>query len=311
MNAPGNMDWPKANQRYLMAAIAVVKSALEQHTRRTKGETKNSDDGRGAELALREAAKALPAPSALEILCAAFRLSPFERDVLLLCAGIELDSTFAACCATAQGDARKLYPTFSLALAVLPAEHWSALSPSSSLRRWRLIELTNNEGLVAAPLRIDERVLHFLTGVNHLDDRLQAFVEPISATHDLPPSQLEVVRRTTQLWANSRNQIPPIVQLCGGDGSGRRTVAALACGEFGLQLHGLRYSDIPALAAERDSLARLWDREAVLSHSALLVDAEEMEAADCARTLLPFLENVHGLLLVRRREPLRSGRRTI
>ena len=311
MSSPETADWPEANQRYLMAAVALVRSALEQHTRKTKDDAKNNDRDQVAEEVLKEAANALPAPSALETLCAVFRLSPFERDVLLLCAGIELDSTFAACCATAQGDTRRIYPTFSLALAALPAAHWSALSPSSSLRRWRLIELTNNEGLVAAPLRIDERVLHFLTGVNHLDDRLQAFVEPISATHDLPPSQLEVVRRITQLWANSRNQIPPIVQLCGGDGSGRRTVAALACGEFGLQLHGLRYSDIPASAAERDSLARLWDREAILSHSALLVDAEEMEAAECARTLLPFLENVHGLLLVRRREPLRRGQRPI
>jgi ATPase family protein associated with various cellular activities (AAA)/winged helix domain-containing protein len=311
MSSPETVAWPEANQRYLMAAVALVRSALEQHTRKTKEDAKNGERDPAAEKVLHEAAKALPAPSALEILCAAFRLSPFERDVLLLCAGIELDSTFAACCATAQGDARKLYPTFSLALAALPAEHWSALSPSSSLRRWRLIDLTNNEGLVAAPLRIDERVLHFLTGVNHLDDRLQALVEPISATHDVPPSQLEVVRRIAQLWANSENQIPPIVQLCGGDGSGRRTVAALACGEIGLHLHGLRYSDIPAPAAERESLARLWDREAILSHSALLVDAEEMETADCTRTLLPFLENVRGVLLVMRREPLRACRRPI
>jgi hypothetical protein len=308
---PKEFDWPEANQRYLMAAVALVRSALERHTRKTKDDAKNGERDPAAERVLKEAANALPAPSALETLCAVFRLSPFERDVLLLCAGVELDSTFAACCATAQGDARKLYATFSLALAALPDAHWSALSPSSSLRRWRLIELTNNEGLVAAPLRIDERVLHFLTGINHLDDRLQAFVEPISATHELPPSQLEVARRIAQLWANSQNQIPPIVQLCGGDGSGRHTVAALACGELGLQLHGLRYSDIPAATAERESLARLWNREAILSHSALFVDAEEMEAADCARTLLPFLENVRGLLLVRRREPLRPLRRPI
>ena len=175
----------------------------------------------------------------------------------------------------------------------------------------RLIELTSNEGLVATPLRIDERVLHFLTGINHLDDRLQAFVEPISATHNLPPSQLEVVRRIVQLWANSGNQAPPIVQLCGGEGSGRRTVAALACAEFGLHLHGLRSSDIPASAAERESLARLWDREAVLSHSALFVDADETEAVDCARTLLPFLESARGLLFVCRRDPLRAPRRPI
>jgi hypothetical protein len=311
MSAPNPLDWPEANQRYLMAAVGVVRSALERHARKSKDDANNGECDQAAEEALREAADALPAPSALERLCAAFQLSPFERDLLLLCAGVELDSTFAAGCAAAQGDPRKLCPTFSLALAALPDAHWSALAPSSSLRRWRLIELTNNEGLVAAPLRIDERVLHFLTGINHLDDRLQALVEPISAAVDLPPSQLEVARRIAQLLANSQNQVPPIVQLCGGDGTGRRELAALASLELGLRLYALRCSDIPAPAAEREALARFWEREAILSHSALLVDADETETADLARILLPFLENVHGVLFVVRRDPLRAWRRPI
>ena len=226
MNSPETAEWPEANQRYLMAAVALVRSALEQHTRTTKGDVKNNDRDHAAEELLHEAAKALPAPSGLETLCAAFRLSPFERDVLLLCAGIELDSTFAACCATAKGDARKLYPTFSLALAALPEAHWSALSPSASLRRWRLIELTGNEGLVSAPLRIDERVLHFLTGINCLDDRLLGLVKPISVPNELPLSQLNVARCIAKLWTNSKNEIHPIAQLCGVDGIGRRAVAA-------------------------------------------------------------------------------------
>jgi hypothetical protein len=311
MNSPENMDWPEANQKYLMAAVALVRSALERHARRAKGETEKSDSYQAGEQALREAANALATPSALEILCAAFRLSPFERDVLLLCAGIELDSTFAPCCAAAQGDARQTYPTFGLAVAALPEAHWSALSSSSSLRRWRLIELTNSQGLVAAPLRIDERVLHFLTGVNCLDDRLQGLVEPVSVANELPLSQFNVARRIAELWTNSKNEIHPIVQLCGVEGSGRRAVGAIACRELGLRLHCLRQSDIPGSAAERESLARLWEREAMLSNSALLVDADETDVADCTRTLLPFLENVHGILLVSRREPMRAGRSLI
>jgi hypothetical protein len=299
-------EWPEANQRYLMAAVGLVRSALERHTRKTKDDSKDSKGDCATEEALDEATKALPAPSALETLCAAFRLSPFERDVLLLCAGMELDSTFAASCATAQGDARKLYPTFSLALAALPAAHWSALAPSSALRRWRLIEPTGSEGLVSAPLRIDERVLHFLTGVNYLDDRLQGLIEPISAPEELPPSQLDVARRIAHLWASSNERIPPVAQLCGTDGSGRRAVAAFVCRDLGLHLHSLRSADIPASGVEREALARVWEREAMLSRTALLVDADEMDGPDCARTLLPFLENVRGLLLVRRRDPLRS-----
>src|SRR5205823_3244883 len=147
------------------------------------------------------------------------------------------------------------YPTFSLALAALPEAHWSALSPSASLRRWRLIELTSNEGLVSAPLRIDERVLHFLTGFNCFDDRLLGLIRPISVPNELPLSQLNVARSIAELWTNSKNEIHPIAQLCGVDGSGRRAVAAIACRELGLHLHCLRHSDIPASAAERESLA--------------------------------------------------------
>ncbi|MBA3831273.1 MAG: ATP-binding protein [Chthoniobacterales bacterium] len=311
MNSPENIDWPKANQNYLMAAVASVRSALERHTRRAKGETENDDSDQATEQALREAANALPAPAALESLCAALRLSPFERDVLLLCAGIELDSTFAACCATAQGETRRLYPTFSLALAALPEAHWSALAPSAPLRRWRLIELTGNEGLVGAPLRIDERVLHFLTGVNGLDERLQGLVEPISLPDELPPSQLEVARRIAELWTNNKRETPAIVHLCGIDGPSRRAVAAMACRDLGLRLYGLKHSDIPVAAVERESLARLCEREAMLNNSALLVEADETEVADCARTLIPFLENLHGLLLVSRREPLGACGRSI
>jgi hypothetical protein len=311
MSATQILAWPEANQRYLMAAVGLVRSALERHMRKTKDDASSNEPDSATEEALQEAAKAMPAPPALATLCAAFRLSPFERDVILLCAGIELDSAFAASCAAAHGDARKVHPTFSLALATLPDAHWSALAPSGSLRRWRLIELTGNEGLVAAPLRIDERVLHFLTGINHLDDRLQPLLEPVAAPDDLPPSQVEVAERIAQLLAKSENQIPPIVQLCGPDGIGRAAVAALACREFGLRLYALRGADIPSSAAERESLARLWEREALLSRSALLIEADEMDAADHTRTLLAFLENVNGIVFVSRRDPFRAWRRPI
>jgi hypothetical protein len=310
MSAVATIEWPEANQRYLMAAVALVRTALERHAHKAKDDASAKVDT-AADKAFHEAAGAMPAPSALERLCAAFQLSPFERDLVLLCAGVELDSTFSASCAAAQGDPRKIYPTFGLALAAFPGAHWSALSPSSSLRRWRLIELTGNEGLVAAPLRIDERVLHFLTGINHLDDRLQALVEPVSAPQDLPASQLEVARRMAQLMANSEDQVPPVAQLCGPEGIGRAAVAALACREFGLRLHVLRGSDVPASATERETLARLWEREAQLSRSALLLEADEIDSTEAVRTLLSFLENVNGVLFVSRRDPLRPGRRPI
>ncbi len=312
MNAGTHDSWLQANQRYLMAALAVVRCALDRHAARAQGNADVPAPDEATEEALREAAAALPAPSALEILCTAFHLSPFERDVLLLCAGVELDSNFGAHCAAVQGDGRRAYPTFSLALAAIPHAHWSALAPGAPLRRWQLIELSGPEGLVLAPLRIAERVLHFLAGVPELDERLRPLVERLPEPDELAPSQSAVVRRIADLWSGAgAARVAPVVQLCGADPAGRRAVAAAACRRVGLQLHGLRQLDIPAPAAERETLARLWEREALLSNSALLVDAEEAEAPDGARTLLPFLENTQGFLLVCRREPLRLPARPV
>jgi hypothetical protein len=64
--------------------------------------------------------------SALQDLCGLFRLSNFERDILVLCAAVELDPAMAPLCAALHGDERHAYPTFRIALAALPEGHWSA-----------------------------------------------------------------------------------------------------------------------------------------------------------------------------------------
>src|SRR5262245_40223229 len=91
-------DWVEANQRYLSAALAVLRAILEQHAGAEPGSTADE------ERALAEAEAALPAPAALESLATTFDLSRFEQMLLLLCAGMELDGRFAALCARAQGD---------------------------------------------------------------------------------------------------------------------------------------------------------------------------------------------------------------
>jgi hypothetical protein len=265
-----------------------------------------------AQAALREAAVAMPAPPALETLRAAFRLSPFEHDVLLLCAGVELSSEFASLVATVQTPARRSSPAFSLALAALPEAHWSALAPGAQLRRWRLVEVTANEGLVSAPLRIDERVLHFLTGVDCLDERLQGLLQPTRLSAELPASQIAIAERLTELCGSSTDlESCPVVQLCAGDPADKRAVAATVCRAMGLSLHLLRQADIPASAAERESLARLWEREAVLSRSVLLIESDDGEEAENARGLSAFLENVQGVVFVSRRDPVRLRARPV
>ena len=98
--------WLQANQHYIMTALEVVRLALAQHVTPLP-EAERATQGSMAQQALKAAAEALPAPAALETLSTGFELLPFERDLLLGCAGIELDASFAALCATAHGDPQR------------------------------------------------------------------------------------------------------------------------------------------------------------------------------------------------------------
>ena len=247
-----------------------------------------------------------PAPAArpaLDVLCETFRLSDFERQVLLVCAGIELDATFPALCAAAQGDPSRTYPTFGLALAALPGAHWSALGPDAALRRWRLVEV-GGAALTAGPLRIAEPVLHFLTGLSALDDRLSAYVGPVEPSGSLVPSQAAAARRITATWLGTAET--PLIQLRGADAATRRSVAHAAASDLGLRLLAMPAGAVPATPAELATFTGLWQRDAVLSRLALLVDCDDAEAADPS-WLLPLgrlCERLGGVLLVSSRESL-------
>jgi hypothetical protein len=246
---------------------------------------------------------------ALATLCAAFGLSPFERDVVLLCAGVELDSSFASAVAATSGDERHAHASFGLALAALPGAHWSALAPGSPLRRWRLVELAG-EALTTSPLRIGERVLHFLTGAPALEERLQGLVEPLREPQSLPPSRAALARRMAALWARTEGP-PPLVQLCGRDRADKRAVAAAACAELGLAAVALRSADVPAAASEREAFARLWEREAALTNAALLVECEDGDEADRTRAALALVEELQGVRMLSARDPVASDAQPI
>jgi len=307
------VSWHDANQHYLMARLALVREALRRHAARAGATVDIAADGHLADgtapLAVEEAARALPAPSALDSLCASFGLSQFERDLLLLCAGMELDSGFEHLCAAAQGNPQRAYPTFSLALAALGEPHWSALPPAAPLRRWRFIEVSLADALTTSPLRIDERVLHYLTGTSCLDARLQGLVEPLPSHADVPPSHRNQAERIAQLWSQKPDASgPPLTNLCGEDHQGKQMVAAAAAAFAGIQLYLLRAADVPAAVVEREALARLWERETALVGGALLLDADDGENS---RAVLALLETVRAVVLVATHEPLRLWRRQV
>jgi hypothetical protein len=298
-------NWSEANQRHLMASLAGVRTALERHAA-TASNTGEPPEAAGTSK-VPELPSSLPgqSPFALELAATGFDLTPFERDVLLLAAGMELDSRFAALCARANGDPARAFPTFSLALAALPGAHWSALSPGGPLRRWRLIEIGGGSTLTGSALRIDERVLHHLTGTGCLEDRLQGLVEPVPSPGPLPGTLEALVKRILEAWSASTGSLLRI-QLCGQDAGAQTAVAFEAARAAGFRLHRLRAEHIPPGIAERESIMRLWERESVLGRAALLIDCRSGEEGELQRRAAALIDATGGMLLVASREPLRE-----
>lgn len=280
MNVAANNSWEVNNRAYLMAALARVQKALVQHA---DPSLLNSEELTLAKEPIPENSPA--EPSALERLCTIFALSDFERNLLLLCAGVELDASFAPLCAAASGDKQRCYPTFSLAIAVLENVEWSAFTPSGTLRRWRLIEVGVGNGLMNSPLRIDERVLHYLMGAPHLDERLLAMVEPVAVMQGLVLSHWQVAEETIAAWSVEANDLLklPVLQLCGNEVASKRPIAAIACDSLGLNLYTIAAHSIPTHPNDLNQFKLLWEREVALNNSALLIECDDLEAADTQR----------------------------
>ncbi|HVF91214.1 MAG TPA: ATP-binding protein [Blastocatellia bacterium] len=308
-----DLEWLESNRRDLLSALAEVRRRLEHYL--AAADDSSSMPARGAEM--REPREdAAPSPSALESLCAVFRLSAFERHVLLLCAGVELDSSFASLCAAAQdavqgareGDAARPYPTFSLALAALGEPHWSALTPVAPLRQWRLIEVAG-DGLMTSPLRIDERVLHYLAGIQHMDARLAGMVAAVKNSEELVPSHRLLAERIAALWMeNPEPYLLPVVQLNGSEILSKEAVASRAAESVGLSLGKLSAHAIPSAPADLEAFARLCEREAILGRMAIYLDCHDLDPSDSSRAgaTARLIESFKGGVIVGSRARLRE-----
>ncbi|MGW3231686.1 ATP-binding protein [Kitasatospora sp. NPDC001095] len=276
-----------AHLRSLSAAVAAVLERLDAHA---AGRTdRAASDGSGPAASGEPAASEKPMPStavgrrggrrptatALDALSASFGLTPFERDVLVLAAAPVIDPTAAARCAAAGGDPGRAYPSFSLALAALDQPHWSALTPVAPLRRFRLVELDDETALTASRLRIDERVLHFLVGVPYLDVRLHGLLTRVGPPGELPDPHERCAAELAHGWTAAGLSGPPHTELTGADRRTRWEIAAAAAHRAGLGLYAAHREDLPTEPAEREQLARLWQREAILIPAALLVEGGE------------------------------------
>ncbi len=244
---------------------------------------------------------------ALDILGSLFDLSLFERDILLLCAGIELDSDFAQLCAAAQGDLQRSYPTFNLALAVLANPYWFALSPVAPLRYWRLIDVEPGRSLISSPLRIDERILHYLVGLSYLDKRLADLFQPLSTSTPLLPSHQTIAQEIVTAWSSSLEDDAaelPIIQLCGAEIASKRSIATAIGTLTDHHIFLLQATALPTATSELEEILHLWRREVALDNNILLLDCQGVDSADAVRNgiITHVIEANKGPLIISSRE---------
>lgn len=258
--------WSASNQRWLSTQFARLRLRI------------------GARLAPRGAAGAgAPAeptatvwtgerPPALERMAHVFGLSPFESELLLLAAGVELDAGLHA-----------LLPSglsFSLAMSLLGSEqvepHWDALSPQAPLRAWQLVDVAG--ALPAhAPLTIAERALHALTGVAALEARLQGLASFAAAT---PDADARSARRLAEALHREAGEDAPLLLLASPADQGRprlaawRDTAAAAAALCGRAALLVAVEDVPADAQGAHELARGLAREALLSDAVVVLWGE-------------------------------------
>lgn len=290
-----SQTWSENNQKYLVASIDEIKILLKKHVTRACGEAVEDLQTRPPEWTEQS-------PSALGNICNLFGLSPFEKSILVLCAGVELDAEMVQLCAKAQGNPNSVYPTFGLALAALPQAHWSAITPASSLRRFRLIELCGSPStpVTTSPLRIEERVLHYLTGISYFERQLHGMLKPVWENAPIVNSHKHLVDRILLVWQNTREKLPT-VQLWGTDETSKLIIARQACAEMGLDLWHLPAELVPLKADEIEIFIQLWAREAAFLGSGLYISAEDVEPT-IQKSIIRLLDDIPGPVFLGTRE---------
>jgi SpoVK/Ycf46/Vps4 family AAA+-type ATPase len=307
--------WYQANRNYSIAVFDRLHDILQNFINQSEDDSDKRPSSTNPDrdrVELEEMSSEMISPPVLEQLCQRFELSEFEFYILVFCTAIELDPRFSELCAKAYVDENQYYPTFGLALRALPNAHWSALAPDGTLRHWKLIDLGSGSTFLNTPLHIDERILHYIRGIQTTDPLLAGLTELPQQTQALIPSHQNLADRIKALWQLSSSQeISPIIQLCGSEIEDKIDIAQVVCQSFERQVNLLSCDRIPLNPKDLTSFIRRLDRECLLEYRALLLNCDDMELSDSEQraALNQFIEEFTGFIIVTTRAPLQGLKR--
>lgn len=307
------LSWIERNQKYLAESIDQVKALLERYWQLQTGQRTEQDNCKAMEEFMPDW-NDLHHPPALESLCNLFGLTPFERSLLLLCVGVEIADMDKLLSREQGAPHNAAYPTFGLALAILPQPHWSALTPASPLRQFRLIELLHDgtpTPLVSRPLRIEERVLHYLTGISYLDPSLRGLIRAVrdgGGSMLLVPSHqrlAEEILASCNAYFDNKRSPKPAIQLLGTDEESKIMIAHNVCKAVGINLYQLSSELIQTRApADIESFVQVWSRETLLLNTGLYISGENVPGDETAfrKTVERLIDDIPGPIFLGTRE---------
>lgn len=286
----GDAEWQETNWLYFNQALQRVKQSLINLGQQL--ESKCSDPELIAPLPPSE----LSPPSYLEQICHTFDLSPFARDVLLLCVGMELDREWESICALAQGNQNRSYPTLGLALICFAGSDWTGFLSFKTLQDWHLIEVGVGTALSTRPLSIDPQLLQVLLGDSEVDLRLKFLTLPFSYPTKLVPSHQAIADQMGQAWwrAFQLQQPLPVLQLCGPDVVSQQGIALAACERIGLWPLGLVAEALPVDQPGLQIIQKLLEREWWLHRRVIILHCDGWDDAlkERDRTLAGLIDRL-------------------
>jgi AAA+ superfamily predicted ATPase len=281
-------SWTERNQQWLVGAIARLRARVEAHMAASSAAPTDRPDA--------VVADAAPGFTPALLRCAQiFNLSPFERELLLLVAGVELDHGLRAAVARLNGGGSP-QPSFGLALGMLTQPHWDALSPDAALRYWRFIELEPGVALTHAALRIDERVLNFIAGVAASDARLLGLARYVGTpTSAIDAADAVLLQRIARSLA-SDDERGPVLIIDGEprDASALRDTALGAVAYAGRPALWISAHDLAGDAANLAHTARHVDREVALAGA---VPVLVQEGAGAETAAVGFIAHLNSVVL--------------
>ena len=254
-----HQTWQEHNRGFLVAALDDLRLRLEASGAVDPPGGEQSA-GEGADLtALTEQMNHRPA---LLHLAEVFGLTDFERDLVLLCLGAEVDH------GVVPPGSRV---TVGWALDVLPGAHWSAFDPGGVLRRWEIVELDASALLASAGLRLDPDVTGYLLGFIGFPDVSGLFI-PADRPAVAFPQQAEAARQLVDAaaLAGERTGRAPVIELAGAGEDERTALATMIAEILGSSLGIVDIRDLPPPGTELDRLILRWARYALLADIQLL-----------------------------------------